>query len=236
MNKYIEAEEKLVARLGGAYSPGVKNAPKSLELTDKRIYFSAASAPTKEDKATHFVSTVVDAADVSSITYTFDKPKGSFLVGTLLMILSFVIGAVLGVMQFLKDKLVPSLIIPIGVGLGAGIFLLIICYVVTYFINKSKRAVIVAVEYAGLIVRTTLIGVNDEKLDCFREGVFKVKDALKRGANFNVYSPNEKTAREEKPDVFDDIPIERPVADSKKKPLKNAPKRKMKETVDLGDL
>ena len=38
MSAYIDGDEKLVARLGGTYSPGVEKAEQSLELTDRRVY------------------------------------------------------------------------------------------------------------------------------------------------------------------------------------------------------
>lgn len=246
MHTYIDKNEKSVARLGGAYAPGVKRAPTALELTDKRLYFSAASAPTKQEKTVHYVSSVIDAGDVAGMSYTFDKPRGSCKLGGFLLVISIIAGIALAIMQFVKANTglgmdaehMGKIIAAAAAGVGIGVFLLIACYVVTYFMSKRKRPVTVSVEYSGIILKAEFFGLSDEKLDTFRENLFKVKERLNGKAEWNVFAPNAKTDTpvEETPqtataqaEVFDDRPIER-------NPITVQRKKKMKETIDVGDL
>ena len=180
MSAYIDGDEKLVARLGGTYSPGVEKAEQSLELTDRRVYYSATSRTGEKNKTVQTASSVIDASDISAVTFTADKPRGSFGLGILFLIVAVAVGAVIGIVSYLKgeDAPITAIIIPICVGLGIGILLLVGWYIFTLFLNKSKRPVTVSVEYRGLILSVGFYGIPDGKLEEFRHWTFRVKDKL----------------------------------------------------------
>ncbi len=180
MSAYIDGDEKLVARLGGTYSPGVEKAEQSLELTDRRVYYSATSRTGEKNKTVQTASSVIDASDISAVTFTADKPRGSFGLGILFLIVAVAVGAVIGIVSYLKgeDAPITAIIIPICVGLGIGILLLVGWYILTLFLNKRKRPVSVAIEYRGLILSMIFYGIPDGKLEEFRHWTFRVKDKL----------------------------------------------------------
>ncbi len=181
MSVYIDDGEKFVARLGGEYAPGAKKAAKSLELTDRRIYFSTVGiSARKNGKGENMMSSVIDAANVSAVTYAYEKPRGRFGLGIFLLAIAAIAGIVFGVVGYVGDetKAIIKLILPVCLGVGAGIIALAACYLVTYFVRKSRRAVTVSIEYRGLILRTDFYGISDEKLEEFRRWTFRVKDKL----------------------------------------------------------
>lgn len=181
MSAYVDDGERFVARLGGEYAPGAKKAVKSLELTDRRIYFSTVGASVGSDgKGESMTSSVIDAANVSALTYSYEKPKGGLGLGIFLLSMAAIAGIVLGVIGYVGDetKSLVKLLLPIGVGVGIGILACVLCYVITYLVRKKRRAVTVSVEYRGLILRTDFYGVKNEKLEEFRRWVFRVKDKL----------------------------------------------------------
>lgn len=181
MSAYIDDGEKFVARLGGEYAPGVKKAAKSLELTDRRIYFSTVGVSVSADgKGESMSSSVIDAANVSAVSYAYEKPKGGFGLGIFLLVIAAIAGTVFGVVGYVGDesRALIKLLLPICLGVGIGIVALVLCYVITYLIRKSRRAVTVSIEYRGLILRTDFCGIKNEKLEEFRRWVFRVKDKL----------------------------------------------------------
>lgn len=180
MGKYIDDGEKFVSRLGGEYSNIVGKSVRSLELTDRRIYYCTSIGGTKEHKAAGSTTSVIDAADVSAVTCTADKPKGSFTLGLFLLVIASVIGIVIGIMSYTKGEVknIGTLILPIALGVGLGALALVACYIVTYFMAKSKRVVTIAIEYRGLILETSFVHISDSKLEEFRQWVFRVKDKL----------------------------------------------------------
>lgn len=180
MSAYIDGDEKFVARLGGTYSPGVEKAEQSLELTDKRIYYSATSRTGEKNNTVQTASSIIDASDVSAVTFTADKPRGSFGLGILFLIVAIIVGVVIGVVSYLKgdDAQITTIIIPIAVGLGIGLVLLAGWYILTLFLKKRKRPVTVAIEYRGLILSVVFYGIPDGKLEEFRHWTFRVKDKL----------------------------------------------------------
>lgn len=177
MSNYIDDGEKFVARLGGTYAPGVKKAAKSLELTDRRMYYSA---PAEVGKTTRITSSVIDVSDVSAVTYDCERPRGKFGLGIFLLVMSLVGGIVWGVIGYVKKEGAPitELIIPICIGLGAGVAALVLCYVITWLMRRKRRETIVSVEYRGLILRTAFYGITDDKLEEFRRWTLRVKDKL----------------------------------------------------------
>lgn len=106
MSNYIDDGEKFVARLGGTYAPGVKKAAKSLELTDRRMYYSA---PAEVGKTTRITSSVIDVSDVSAVTYDCERPRGKFGLGIFLLVMSLVGGIVWGVIGYVKKEGAPML-------------------------------------------------------------------------------------------------------------------------------
>lgn len=181
MSAYIDEGEKFVARLGGEYAPGVKKAAKSLELTDRRIYFSTVGVSVGTDgKGESMASSVIDAANVSAVSYIYEKPKGGFGLGTFLLVMAALAGVIFGVVGYVGDetKAIIKLILPICIAVGVGIVALVLCYVITLLIRKSHRAVTVSIEYRGLILRTDFYGIKDDKLEDFRRWTFRVKDRL----------------------------------------------------------
>ena len=180
MSAYIDSDEKFVARIGGTYSPGVEKAEQSLELTDRRIYYSATSRVGDKQQTVQTASSVIDASDVSAVTFGAEKPRGSFGLGILFLIVSLIVGIVIGVVGYLGENGgdIVSVVIPVCVGLGVGVVLLVGWYVLTLFLNKSKRAVTVSIEYRGLILSVVFHGVPDGKLEEFRQWTFRVKDRM----------------------------------------------------------
>lgn len=186
MRTYIDDGEKKVASLGGAYSPGVKKAPASLELTDRRLYYSTSGVVSTEDKAMKMTSTVIDAADISAITYTFAAPRGKFALGIIVMILSIIGGIVLAFLPIMLgettfEKLLEQpagLFLPVGIAFSIGVAAIVLNYVITFLIARKHRATTVTIEYRGIIFSAVFVGVSDEKLDEFRQWTFRVKDKL----------------------------------------------------------
>lgn len=180
MSAYIDSDEKFVARLGGAYSPGVEKAEQSLELTDRRIYYSATSRTGEKSQTVQTASSVIDAADVSAVTFAAEKPKGSVGLGILFLVVAVIVGTIIGVVNYLGENgnEITDIVIPVSVGLGIGIVLLVGWYILTLFLNKRKRPVTVSIEYRGLILSAVFCGVLDGKLEEFRQWTFRVKDRL----------------------------------------------------------
>ena len=197
MSAYIDSDEKFVARLGGAYSPGVEKAEQSLELTDRRIYYSATSRTGEKSQTVQTASSVIDAADVSAVTFAAEKPKGSFGLGILFLTVAVIVGAIIGIVNYLGDNggKITDIVIPVSTGFGAGIVLLAGWYILTLLLNSRKRPVAVSIEYRGLVLSAVFRGVLDGKFEEFRQWTFRVKDRLiGRPARFCA-GDNENTKR-----------------------------------------